>query len=361
MRKGLIGGAVGLVAAGAGAALVADHRVAQQRRRAAGSDAVFAPATPTRSGFVGADDGLPLFYEQHGPDDAPVTVVFAHGFCLDHDIFVLQQRALAAAFGPQARSIAYDHRSHGRSGRSDAEHATIDQLGADLRAVVDALAPTGPLVLVGHSMGGMTVMTLAGTHPELFGPEGRVKGVLLASTSPGKLAAVTLGMPALMAKLKGPVLPLLLGGARRSTRVVERSRARLTDVAWVFVKRLSFGPDVDPAVVELVTTTIGRTGVDVIADFFPALMAHDKLAALEHLADTPVVIVAGADDVITPVEHSKEIAAAVPHARLVIVPATGHMALLEQPGAVDGPLAELIEDALATVRPVRRRRGKVVR
>ena len=52
------------------------------------------------------------------------------------------------------------------------ERVSIGQLGADLHAVLTAVAPgPGPVVLVGHSMGGMTIMALARLHPELFGPK----------------------------------------------------------------------------------------------------------------------------------------------------------------------------------------------
>ena len=61
---------------------------------------------------------------------------------------------------------------------------TIDQLGRDLKAVIDAAAPEGPLVLVGHSMGGMTVMALADQYPELI--RDRVVGVAFVGTSCGR-------------------------------------------------------------------------------------------------------------------------------------------------------------------------------
>ena len=67
--------------------------------------------------------------------------------------------------------------------------------------------------------------------------------------------------------------------------LIERGRARLTDASWLFVQRLAFGPDTDPALVEFLTRMIGETPVDVVADFFPTLTSHDKLAALDVLAD----------------------------------------------------------------------------
>ena len=50
---------------------------------------------------------------------------------------------------PTVRQVIYDQRSHGRSERAPRASCTIDQLGHDLAAVIRALAPDGPLVLVG--------------------------------------------------------------------------------------------------------------------------------------------------------------------------------------------------------------------
>jgi pimeloyl-ACP methyl ester carboxylesterase len=356
-RVGLIGGAVGLAATAVGAALLADRNVARRRLEGiAGQDRFVAP-TADRAGFLPADGGVELYYEEDGPADALVTVVLVHGFCLDRNDFLFQRRALIEQFGDRVHVIGYDQRSHGRSGRGRTEHATIDQLGADLEAVITTLAPTGRLVLAGHSMGGMTVMALVDRRPELFAPGGRVAGVLLIATSTGKLATVTLGLPAAMAKMRGPILPLLLRGARRQPGLVERGRQRTTDVAWVFLKRLAFGGDVDPALVEFLSRMIAQTRIDVIADYYSTLMDHDKLKALDELRDLPVAVVCGDRDLLTPPEHSEQIAAVLPKSTLTIVPNAGHQVLMEHPDSVNTPLAGLVETALAESRRRRWRRA----
>ena len=76
-----------------------------------------------------ADDGVPLYTEIDGPDDAPVTIVFCHGYTLSQDVWHYQRRDLAA----EARLVFWDQRGHGRSGELPARTtSTIDQLGADL-------------------------------------------------------------------------------------------------------------------------------------------------------------------------------------------------------------------------------------
>jgi pimeloyl-ACP methyl ester carboxylesterase len=84
----------------------------------------------------------------------------------------------------------------------------------------------------------------------------------------------------------------------------------------------------------------------VIADFYPALMAHDKLAALDVLIDTRVAIICGERDLITPPDHSRAIADALPKAELVIVPEAGHQALMERPDLVNPPLLRLVQETL---------------
>jgi pimeloyl-ACP methyl ester carboxylesterase len=355
-RTGILSGVVGLAAAATGAVLVADRRVTGARRRGiAAQDAlVWEPAD--RCGHVAGDGGLALYYEEDGPADAPVTVVLVHGFCLDHHDFLFQRRMLRERFGDSLRIVSFDLRSHGLSERAPSEDSTIDHLGEDLFAVLSTLAPSGPVVLVGHSMGGMTVMALADRHPELFAPGGRVRGVALISTSTGKLAGVSLGLPAALAKLRGPVLPVLLRGVRTNPALIERGRARVTDVAWVFVRKLAFGGPVDPALVEYASRLISATPIDVIADYYSTLMDHDKLAALDALVGNRVLVICGEEDVMTPPEHSRAIADALPDAELVLVPGAGHLVQLEKPQEVEGALAKLVESVLQDSRPRRRSR-----
>ncbi|HSY16244.1 MAG TPA: alpha/beta hydrolase [Jatrophihabitantaceae bacterium] len=356
-RAEVIGAAAGVAAAAGAAGAVALNRTLAKRRHP--DLAAISEARVDRSGRVVANDGVGLYYEEVGSLDAPLTIVFAHAFCLRMGEFCFQRRALADHFGDGVRLVFYDQRSHGRSDRSDAEHTSIDQLGQDLAAVLDALVPAGRVVLVGHSMGGMTVMALADAFPELFGSGGRIAGVALISTSAGKLASVTLGLPAVLARLRSPLLPLLLRGARRQSGLVERGRALGGDVAWLVARRLSFGgSNVDPALVGYLATMIAATRIDVIADYYPTVMSHDKIAALPVLAGVQTAIICGDRDVLTPLAHSERIAAELPQAHLVVVPDASHLVLMECPEAVDEVLIGMVEAALADGPPDRSPRRK---
>src|SRR5436190_13231472 len=140
---GSVAGALGVAAAGGAVSLARQQRSISRR---AGADVAFG-ALRSEPVTVVADDGLPLHVEvdeisdAHGLDRAgrlirrvrgatpDVTVVFVHGFCLNLDCWHFQR----AAYRNLVRTVFYDQRSHGRSGRSDREHSTIDELGRDLK------------------------------------------------------------------------------------------------------------------------------------------------------------------------------------------------------------------------------------
>ena len=357
-RAGVVGGVLGgATAAAAAAVVVVERRAAAARHRRRGApEQPFPPLPYDRQGTVFADDGTGLYYEEVGPVDAPLAVVFVHGYTLNMNAFYFQRQGMREEFGDAIRMIFYDQRSHGRSEHGDPKLSTIDQLGRDLHTVLGTLVPAGPVVLIGHSMGGITILGLADSHRELFEtPPGRrtgprVVGVALLAASAGGLGAVTLGLPALLAKIGGPLVPFLLRGARRRANLIERGRAAGSDIAWVITRKFSFGSkDVPACTVEYLTNMIASTRIEVIADFFPALMSHDKLPALPVLAETRVVIICGDRDAITPLEHSKAMAEALPKAELVVVPQAGHVALLEYPDVVNEALSGLIESALDDV------------
>jgi pimeloyl-ACP methyl ester carboxylesterase len=332
----IVAGLAGLVAAGAAAGVAVEkYAIGRVRGRPdPEADEPFGRLRPERTRTVPTEDGVPLAVEEVGPADASLTVVFVHGLALALGSWHYQRLGLADMTRPRLRMVFYDQRSHGRSGRADPDTVTIDQLGEDLYRVLAEVVPAGPIVLVGHSMGGMAVLALADRHPELLGP--RVIGVALLSTSTGRLSEVSYGLPAVTARLRGPVMPLLLRTVRSRSALIERSRKFGSDVAWLLTRRYSFGSgDVSPALVDYVESMIAATPVDVVADFFPALTAHDKLSAVSRLAAVETLIAVGDKDLLTPEEHSRRMAELLPGAELLVLAGAGHLAMMERPALVN--------------------------
>jgi pimeloyl-ACP methyl ester carboxylesterase len=354
-RAGILAGVAGLVAAGAAVGLATERYAIGRIRNGPDpeADEPFGRLPADRLRTVTTDDGVPLAVEEVGPPDAPLTMVFVHGYCLSMGSWHYQRRGLTDVTNPRLRMVFYDHRSHGRSGRAPSETATIEQLGDDLFRVLADVATHGPLVLVGHSMGGMTIMALADRHPELF--TARVAGVALLSTSTGRLSEVTLGLPAVTAKLRAPVLPYALRIMRSRATLIERSRRVGSDISWLLTRRYSFGSnDVSPALVEYVGHMIAATPVEVVADFFPALNAHDKTAALARLRDLETFIAVGDKDLLTPVEHSRRMAEVLSNAELLVLQDAGHLAMMERPALVTLRLRAFLHRAYRAMGPTSR-------
>src|SRR5690349_9979772 len=230
---------------------------------------------PPGSRTVTTDDGVALHVEVDELADAPVTVVFSHGFTARLAEWELQRAALEG----RARLVLWDQRGHGRSGWTALTSATIDRTGRDLGQVLDAVVPSGPVVLAGHSMGGMSILALARQRPELFGE--RVVGAFLLATSAGGL--VETGVLGRLVKLVRRVglLPLYLRGVQLAAPVLERLRWRGSPFGRWFTRRLLFGrDDADPGRVRLVQGLLEETPYPVVAAFYATFLDHDETAAL---------------------------------------------------------------------------------
>ena len=252
------------------------------------------------------------------------TVVLIHGFVLNLSSWVHQRRALVAE---GYRVVSYDQRNHGVSEVGDLEHCTIDQLGRDLRAVIDATTNEGELVLVGHSMGGMTIMSFAGRYPELT--RDRVRGVALIATSAGGDSLVHVGLGKMLDGVITRFGPGFLGGLGRRDGVWGGMRAAGRAVENRAIQRYSFGTPMPKEMLRKIATMIFGTRLDAIGAFLPALDELDVRDSLPGLVDTPVLIVAGSKDVLTPPSHSQALADALPAAEHVVVPGVGHLLQLE--------------------------------
>jgi pimeloyl-ACP methyl ester carboxylesterase len=294
---------------------------------------------PPGSRTVTTDDGVPLHVEFDGPEDASLTVVLSHGFTARLAEWELQRAALRG----RARLVLWDQRGHGRSGWTRLPSATIDRTGRDLGQVLDAVVPTGPVVLAGHSMGGMSVMALARQRPELFGT--RVVGVFLLATSAGGLVETGLLARAVKLVRRLHLLPVYLRLLQLLAPLLERFRRRGTSIGRRAIRRLLFGADdADLAHVLLVQNLLEETPYPVAMAFYATFLDHDEKASLEVLRRVPVTVVTATHDRLTPAAHGREIAEAIgANAELVVVPGAGHSVNLTRTDVVDRALLDLLD------------------
>jgi pimeloyl-ACP methyl ester carboxylesterase len=347
-HRTLTGIGIGLAAAGTTAAVgVVADRLARALKTAKGLDSLDTyEEEATTEVVVLADDGVPLHVEIDEPEGpragmtngAPVpTVVFCHGYTLSLRCWVFQRRALRAA---GYRVVLWDARGHGRSGAGSRESYEIDQLGHDLDSVIAAVAPRGPLVLVGHSMGGMTLMALAAHHPEVI--RDRVIGVAFVATSPGGISAVSWGLGKILGKAVHRLGPFAVGQLAGRQGLVNSVLKVGREVEEYFVDLYSFASPVPLSIVRLTADMIFKTRIEVISDFMETFDKHDKREALAQFIGVETLVINGMQDMMTPPEHSEEIVQLIPGAEHVLIKDAGHIIMLEHGDVVSEQLLALI-------------------
>lgn len=341
----LVGVGAGVAAAGlAAVGAVAVDRLWRDRRHAIalGEEQDFT-IVPTESRVVLAEDGVPLHVEIDQPEsweEEGTTVILCHGFTLDLRCWFYQRRALIDA---GYRVVTWDLRGHGTSGEGATESYAIEQLGVDLAHVIAEVAPTGDLVLAGHSMGGMTVMALAEAEPALF--RERVLGVALISTSAGGLHRITWGLGSMLGGAVTRFGPTVLRELSSHQDFIDAALRGGRELQEFFVARGSFGSPVPLSVVRLTADMIFGTPLSVMSAYSHTLEDHDKREALEHLVDQEVLVFNGDKDALTSAVHSTEIVEAIPGAEHVFVKDAGHIIMLEHPELLTQELLDLITRA----------------
>lgn len=318
-----------LLSAGLAAAAVAGGVVgrAVYRRRHADHGSI-GPPPPDDLGPVTAADGTELAVRAAGAAGAPV-VLLTHGFSLDLSIWASVWPELAETF----RVVAFDHRSHGASGRATDGDLSIRTIGRDLAAVLDAAAPQAPVVAVGHSMGAMAILALAEQRPELFGQ--RIVGVVLIGGASRDLLAGAMGA---VTGLLRPRLASVGEAARRVDRIRRAVLAGPADVAGTVARLTQFGPDVPAHVVDHVVGLAERARRDVWTDGLADLMRMDLRHAVPRVR-VPALVVVGEHDRVTPPAAAVELAGTLPDGHLVVLEGAGHIPMLERPDAL---VAELV-------------------
>jgi pimeloyl-ACP methyl ester carboxylesterase len=344
---GLAASVLALAGGGIALGLELERRIVSKRLHAERDDADDEPFFSLRSSGpeVVTPDGVRLHTEVDelpadggaspaGPED-DVTLVLVHGYALSLDCWHFQRKH----FRNKIRIVLYDQRSHGRSSRSAGELCRVPQLAEDLLQVLDEVVGEGPVVLVGHSMGGMTIMHLALTHPELFGT--RIRGVALFSTAAGEMADYSpiRGLPG---RTFGRIAQPTMAALNRIPEVVERGRTAGSDLSFVFTKKGSYGSDVPPSYVEFMNQMLGQTPMSVISDFYPAFAELDEYDAFSVLATVETAVIGGEDDAITPIRHTDKIIELLPGADVRRLPDCGHMGMIEHHGTFNEVLTDLI-------------------
>jgi pimeloyl-ACP methyl ester carboxylesterase len=287
--------------------------------------------------------GLRVTIESYGPRDAPQAVL-SHGWVCTGRVWHEQVRELADRY----RLITYDQPGHGRTSAPPSGTYDLDLLGDTLRRVIEVAAGPGPLVLAGHSMGGMAILNAVRRSGDLL--DDRLAGVVLLSTTSHAQPHRRLtfdGSIQAFARLDRAVRRLV--PRLRDPRLIElsdRATAATSDLSHLAARWVSTGPGADPAVTDFTLQMAIDSGADVVLGLAEAVLGVDEDAALDRLAalDVPTSIIVGSHDRLTPLGLSQRMADRV-EGDLLVLDAVGHMAPLEAPPEVNAVLRRYLDGA----------------
>jgi pimeloyl-ACP methyl ester carboxylesterase len=246
--------------------------------------------------------GIYYYFSQDGFFEAP-PIVLLHGAGGMHLFWPPQIRRMQGC-----RVFTLDLPGHGKSDRGGGLQ-TIDSYADQVLRWMEAVQ-LHRAVFVGHSMGGAVALTLGIQHPE------RVLGLGLVSTG-----------------VRFYIPPDLLANAASPTTFHKAIDSLVS---------CSFGSSASERLVELAANRMREVRSSVLHGDLLACAQFDRTEQLSEI-QSPVLILCGSEDQLTPVRNSQYMAGVIPGAALEIIPGAGHMVLLESPDAVGQSLANFLK------------------
>jgi pimeloyl-ACP methyl ester carboxylesterase len=309
--------------------------VAIQRRhlRAISRDPAYAELTRSRGGRpteVHSADGTRLHVESFGAPSGGPIVVLAHGWTEQISIW---GPVIDHLIDAGARPVAFDLRGHGASGLAVDDDYALARFGEDVEAVLAAMVPPEEqAVIVGHSLGAMSVAAWAEHHPV----SARVRAAALVNTGLVDLVTGHLLFGEVASRFNSKLAGRIFLG------VSAPLPAFSSPVAHTLIRHAAFGPSADLAQVAFYERMLLSTLPHVRGACGRAMADMDLRHATARL-DVPTLVVVGDRDRLTPPAQGQRIAASLPEpAGLIELEDTGHMSPLERPRELARAILELI-------------------
>lgn len=260
-------------------------------------------------------NGIVVNYELSGPATGP-AVMLSHSLASNLSMWDPQVPALEAA---GYRVLRYDIRGHGHTEVSSRPYS-LEQLADDAVALLTAL-DLAPVHWVGLSLGGMIGQALALRHAE------HLRSLSLCDT----MAALPDGAQAIWTER------IATARSKGMEALAEATLERWFTAAY----RAR-----EPAVLKLIRQHVLATPVDGYIGCSEAITRLDYLPRLAAIR-LPTLVVVGSDDPSTPVAAAEAIQQRIDGARLEIIPATAHLANVEQAEAFNRVLLNFLASATA--------------
>jgi len=311
--------ATAVFGAAVGAFTAARWWVSRMRQEATEHAIVPETLPTTRQHTVhGPNDTLLAVYDTPAPRDDVPQIVFVHGWMGSHHIWDWVIRPL---YG-DARMVTFDLPFHGQSGAPQPDSISLDFFGDALKSVIDEVVPTGPIVLVGHSLGGMVILNALRCHGATLAP--RLSATVLIST-----AASFSDTPTALVDYARPVFVSAKNVLRRGIadvtgRLVSSAVQHDSDMVWLFARSIQ-GRHAKPAITYGIVQTMRAAHPEALALITPAVLTLHERDGLTVAASRPLCLIGGSDDWLTPasVTHALGVQSG---AEVVMFDEVGHVA-----------------------------------
>ena len=193
-------------------------------------------------------------------------------------------------------------------------------------------------------MGGMTIMALAESYPDVIRDRTIAFGAI--ATSPGSLPLANGGFVAATGKQVLERLgPSVFTGLSKRPELLGTLLKANRDLEEFLVERYSFASPVPRSVVRLTARMLMGTDLAVMSDFVPTFDAYNKIPALAHFAHIETLVFNGTQDVLTPPAHSELIVRGIPGSEHVLIRDAGHVIMLEHPDLLNDQILALLDRA----------------
>jgi pimeloyl-ACP methyl ester carboxylesterase len=255
--------------------------------------------------------GIEIGYDEAG---SGTPVMLLHGFPFNRSMW----REQIAALVPRHRVVAPDLRGHGETSVT-ADPATMEEMAKDVSALMEKLNISRAAVC-GLSMGGYVALALYRMFPL------RARALVLADTRPGadteearanREVQAKKGLQDGMAGIADAMLPKLL-----SPKTVSKN----------------------PAVVARVREMIVKTKPEGAAAALRGMaQRRDQTSFLSRII-SPALILAGREDMITPLAEAELMHREIGGSRLVVIEDAGHVSNLEQPESFNRALTKFLRE-----------------
>ena len=314
------------------------------------ADRVDDAANPRPSGKarrVRREDGGEIQIEEYGPTDGS-PVVLTHGWQTNRRAWDYLRRD---GEGRGFRFITWDLPGLGDSDRPRNNDYSMETFARDLDLVLTETCGDKPAVLVGHSIGGMILLTFCRLFPEKLGSQ--VKGLALITTTYTDPVRTAKG-GAIYTLLEGPVIkPLLyLTIALSPVLWVSTWFSYANGSAHLQTRRDSFAGTQSWEQLEVATRFSLPASPAVIAHGMLAMMRYNATETLKTVS-VPTLIIAAEGDGSCPPSASERMARDIPDARMEILSPANHMIIMEQRHRFAQILADFVHSCLGDAGAVR--------